>query len=81
MKAPVMVFCEPERLDDKGRCCGRKPLVYKRSRGWDQRPGPYRFCTICDRAYEFDRPEQIANWAYEACEGGFLRRNPSSDKR
>lgn len=44
------------RLDDLGRCCGRKPIIYKRDK--------YRFCDRCSRAFRLDRPEQIANWAW-----------------
>jgi len=43
-------------LDEKGRCCGRKPLHYKR-------PSPHYFCCRCDRQYGPDgqwRP----NWAW-----------------
>jgi hypothetical protein len=43
-------------LDDKGRCCGRKPLVYKR-------PRLHLFCPRCDREYDANGQQQ-ANWAY-----------------
>jgi hypothetical protein len=43
-------------LDEKGRCCGRKPLVYKRD--------PHLFCTRCDRAFDPDTGKQIGNWAW-----------------
>ena len=44
-----------EKLDEKGRCCGRKPLVYKRP--------PHLFCCRCDREFT---PEGVhrANWAW-----------------
>ena len=46
------------RLDPKGRCCGKKPIVYKRE--------PHLFCDRCARAYDPNTGEQIANWAYIA---------------
>jgi len=33
-------------LDDKDRCCGKKPLVYKRY--------PHFYCTRCDRAFDLE---------------------------
>jgi len=45
-------------IDEKGRCCGRKPLVYKRHPA-------HRFCVRCDRAYDLDEPEQVENWAWK----------------
>jgi hypothetical protein len=55
-------------LDDKGRCCGRKPLVYKRSPAAGE--PPQRFCFRCDRAYHLIENRQIANWAYEQTTDG-----------
>ena len=51
------------RLDNKGRCCGRKPLVY-RGRNTTS-TGPHRFCARCDRAYDLEENEQIPNWAWK----------------
>ena len=48
-------------MNEKGQCCGRKPLVYKRD-------GHY-FCIRCDRAYRIDTRQQINNWAWKF-EGG-----------
>lgn len=45
-----------KRLDDKGRCCGRKPLVYKLP--------PRLFCFRCDAAFDPGTGKQIPNWAY-----------------
>jgi hypothetical protein len=53
------------RLDDKGRCCGRKPLVYKR-------PPSHLYCFRCDRAYDPDDGEQIDNWAWKKKDGVFI---------
>lgn len=43
-------------LDEKGRCCGRKPLVYKR-------PSFHYFCCKCSRDFGADG-SQYGNWAY-----------------
>lgn len=61
----------PKLLDEKGRCCGRKPLVYKRP--------PRRFCHRCCRGYHFDQPHQIANWAWKEVPGGFEPTYPDHD--
>lgn len=43
-------------LDENGRCCGRKPLVYKR---------PHRlFCCRCNRQFSPEGKQQ-ENWAYK----------------
>jgi hypothetical protein len=47
----------PQNLDDKGRCCGRKPIVYKRE--------CRRFCDRCDRSYHFYQGFQVDNWAWK----------------
>ncbi len=51
------------KLDDKGRCCGRKPLVYKR-------PPAQLFCFRCDRAYDSETGEQMDNWAWVKDQAG-----------
>ena len=35
----------PKRLDSNGRCCGRKPLKYKR-------PHVYLFCDRCGACFD-----------------------------
>lgn len=47
----------PSTLDDKGRCCGRKPLTYKRE--------GRRFCDRCNRSYDYYQNFQIDNWAWK----------------
>lgn len=47
----------PKTLDDKGRCCGRKPLTYKRE--------GHRFCHRCNRAYHYYQNFQINNRAWK----------------
>ena len=51
-------------LDEKGRCCGRKPLTYRSSR--TNLIGPHRFCWSCDRAYHLTENRMIDNWAWHA---------------
>ena len=46
-------------IDPKGRCCGRKPIHYKRD------GGPHLFCPRCSRAYDVDSGHQIPNWAFK----------------
>jgi len=61
------------KLDEQGRCCGRKPLVYKRD--------GFRFCTRCDRAYDISTGEQIENWAWiKNAAGGFIRNSRYATK-
>ena len=52
-------------LDAKGRCCGRKPLVYK-----GRIEAPQKFCPRCDRSYDLNSGEQIPNWAWAKDRGG-----------
>lgn len=54
------------KLDDKGRCCGRKLLVYKR-------PVFHHFCCRCDRSFNREGL-QIDNWAWEKTATGEFRR-------
>lgn len=44
----------PRTLDEKGRCCGRKPLVYKRE--------GHRFCDRCSRHYHLTEPHMVDGW-------------------
>lgn len=46
-----------QSLDEQGRCCGRKPLVYKR-------PDLHFFCAICSREYGADGVQR-QNWAFK----------------
>lgn len=58
---------KPSRLDDHGRCCGRKPLEY---RAGDRR----FFCDRCDREYTPDGMQR-PNWAYELDHINIFTRN------
>lgn len=56
-------------LDERDRCCGRKPIQYRLGP-----PGPRYFCPRCDRAYSLFTKEQIENWAWMEVEGDWVRR-------
>jgi hypothetical protein len=58
-------------LNEKGQCCGRKPLVYKSRHTTST--GPHRFCPRCDAAYDLDENKQILNWAWKNVNGKWLR--------
>lgn len=51
-----MTITQAKSLNDRGQCCGRKPLVYKRP--------PHLFCCRCDASFDPDTGKQIPNWAY-----------------
>lgn len=55
----------PARLNGRGQCCGRKPLIYKHP--------PHKFCARCDRAFTMEG-EQIENLAYVQQGEYFARR-------
>lgn len=54
-------------LDDKGRCCGRKPIHYKGRLATRQ-----LFCCRCNRSYDVDTKQQRENFAWEK-EGARVR--------
>jgi hypothetical protein len=51
-------------LSTRGRCCGRKPILYKLERRL--------FCPRCDRAYDPETRMQIENWAWKLRDGKFV---------
>lgn len=55
---------EAKRLDEKGRCCGRKPMIYKMRQ--------MRYCPRCDRSYDLDTGEQIESWSWKRDGNGFV---------
>lgn len=59
------------RLDDRGRCCGRKPIVYRRP--------AHLYCDRCDRSFNLDGA-QIGNWAWGKNGEGFDRVGPPYPK-
>lgn len=56
------------QLDEKGRCCGRKPMVYKST--WSTADGPHRYCPRCSRAYHLTENVQLHNWAWKKLPDG-----------
>ena len=60
-------------LDPLGRCCGRKPLSYKRGHP-PHIHGAFLFCFRCDRAYDTESLCQIENWAWQKAGEDFVRR-------
>lgn len=60
------------KLDDLGRCCGRKPMVYKRPYP-PSTVAPYQFCPRCDRSYDMSG-DQIENWRYRQEGDAFVLR-------
>ena len=52
-------------LDGKGRCCGRKPIRYKRT--------GRLFCWRCDREYSI-AGEQLESFAWKLVDGEFVKR-------
>jgi hypothetical protein len=61
------------KLDGKGRCCGRKPLVYKR-------PIAHTFCCKCSRSHN-EAGEQIDNWAWAVASDVCRRKKPTIGKQ
>lgn len=51
-------------IDAKGRCCGRKPLHYKRGHTTTLER-PQLFCARCDASYDPETCEQLENWAWK----------------
>ena len=62
----------PRELDDKGRCCGRKPLIYKRDKRWSRTRDFHYFCCRCAREFNADgKQRQSFSWKLLA-DGQFL---------
>lgn len=51
------------KLDDKGRCCGHKPIFYKGGSWCSPLGSPKYFCTRCARDFGPDG-EQRENFAW-----------------
>ena len=65
-------------LDEKGRCCGRKPLTYRTAQTAFVTP-PYHFCPRCDRSYDMDGA-QIESWAWKRAGDEFVPRERDIDR-
>ena len=62
------------KFDEKGRCCGRKPIHYKGG-SWCSPPGsPMYFCDRCDRQYDPETGNQVENWAWTPDRMGIFRK-------
>ena len=61
------------KLDDKGRCCGRKPIRYKRS--------GRLFCSRCDREYLIETGEQVESFAWKRVSGDWAKRGKTEVSR
>ena len=57
------------KLDEKGRCCGRKPIHYKGGSWCSPPDSPMYFCHRCDREYAPDG-QQRENWAWKMTSDG-----------
>lgn len=64
-----MIGDPAKKLNGRGQCCGRKPIVYKRD--------PHFFCCRCHASFNLESGEQIPNWAYEKLEDGSFRDKPA----
>jgi hypothetical protein len=62
----------PSRLDEHGRCCGRKPISYKR-------PSPYFVCDRCGRHYGPDGVQR-ASWLFKSVEGALIETRPENEE-
>jgi hypothetical protein len=52
-------------MDEKGRCCGVKPIHYKGG-SWRSPPGsPMYFCCRCSREYDGVTKAQRSNFAWK----------------
>ena len=67
-EAALLAMAVPARMLADGRCCGRKPLVYKRD--------GHHFCTRCCRSYSLQTSAQMTNWAWKPVECGFVATYP-----
>lgn len=57
-----------KRLDEQGRCCGRKPIHYKRGNSYQS--GPRYYCDRCDATFSVETGEQVPSWAYPLISDG-----------
>jgi hypothetical protein len=51
-----MIVTAAKTLNDRGQCCGRKPIVYKRPH--------HLYCARCNASFSPETNKQIPNWAY-----------------
>lgn len=48
----TLPYTEPAKLDEKGRCCGRKPHLYKGGSWRSPIDAPVSCCFTCNRNYD-----------------------------
>lgn len=58
-------------LDQRGRCCGRKPITYRRERRL--------FCDRCNASFDTDTGRQAENWAWRADGDAFIATHPTAE--
>lgn len=61
------------KLDEKGRCCGIKPIDYKGG-SYRSPQKPQKFCFRCYRAFDRVTGEQIENWKWNHVDGEWVNR-------
>lgn len=61
----LLLIVPAASLDSQGRCCGRKPIEYRRT--------SQLFCHRCDRSYDPATGRQQDNFAWTAAPDGFRR--------
>ena len=64
-----MIVFEPHKLDQKKRCCGRRPLPYRT-------PHIHFFCFRCDTEFDTDG-NQKENYLWIKVGDGFTPRYPN----
>lgn len=73
-----MSYLDPKVLDERGRCCGRKPLFYKTKSGLRSQHDPHHFCCRCCAEFGLDG-KQRANWGYAVAGDGFTPTYPEQE--
>jgi hypothetical protein len=48
-------------IDEKGRCCGRKPIIYKAGYAYNPLRWDYFYCDRCGNRYEAVSPFRRLN--------------------
>ena len=66
-------------LDAKGRCCGRKPLVYKTPYP-GVTPCPWQFCFRCYRAFDM-QGHQVESWDWLMIDGRLRPKGSPTDEQ
>lgn len=63
---------EMKMLDSKDRCCGRKPVAYKRGIDGITRD-PHLYCTRCRASFNIKTGTQIARFPYVLKDGELVK--------